>query len=677
MTPTRQIFCVGIALVLSTLAILLVDFYTELGVATGVLYVIPIALCYFIGGMRTVLWTTIAASILILAGYWISPSGSEAWKVIANRILSLFVIWMVALPCFRLLRVNDALDDANALTRLAAHQRESLIQKRRTTGNVLTDLKSERQKFIDVINELSFPPHRSDTMIQERASLQEMTLCEMIVCSREIRRLTLDYETDHDYSAGLMKFLHEHFRAPNGESELALVRLFRTRSFNELNEKAKRVALELPVKDPARTLYLALEGTYGDQEDWCRPEKSQRHFVFPYGGDEGLARSKMLMEMLRQSGVDTGARPRPSFRCYEPPKDGGYCYIPQAEGCQYIPDQERFVKRFGIKSIVGFADQIGDDIFLLVGFSKVPISDAGAELFSHLRHSTCIGLNAFYSSADTATHRIRAIERLIRSKERIVMHQDQRLRATLTRLSESNDNLVKVNSELEQFAYVASHDLRSPLRGISNTARFVMEDDGNQLSDSSQGYLDKMVGRIRRMENLLNDLLKYSRTGREEAIRERIDTRVLLTDIIDLLPIPDHLSIHLPDSMPVLDTHVTPLRQVLLNLIGNAIRHSGPDATRVDIEFHQTDDQWVITVADDGIGIAPEHQEKIFEMFRTLQNRDDTEGSGMGLAIVRKSVRHYGGDIRVESWPGNGTRFIVTWPVHHFVEDSHCELQRS
>lgn len=229
-------------------------------------------------------------------------------------------------------------------------------------------------------------------------------------------------------------------------------------------------------------------------------------------------------------------------------------------------------------------------------------------------------------------------------------------------LQHSYDQLEETNRELEQFAYVASHDLRSPLRGISQAASFIIEDEADNLSESSKGYFEKLKARIVRMQILLDDLLVYSRISRADTQLEEVDIAQLIKEVLDLLIIPEGFVINVPDKLPTFVTSVTPLRQIFLNLVGNALKHHDKNEGLITIGFTELENMYEFQVSDDGPGIEERYHEQIFEMFRTLKPRDDVEGSGMGLAIIRKLVRRYGGEITVESTPGQGSTFRFTWP---------------
>jgi PAS domain S-box-containing protein len=222
-------------------------------------------------------------------------------------------------------------------------------------------------------------------------------------------------------------------------------------------------------------------------------------------------------------------------------------------------------------------------------------------------------------------------------------------------------SLERTNKDLDDFAYIASHDLQSPLRAIAGLADWVLEDAGDRLPEEAARNLELMHGRIQRMQRLLKDLLEYSRAGRVQGEREEVDTRTLVQGIVELLDVPKKFAITIAPDMPALTTLVTPLETCLRNLISNAIKHHDrPDGT-IHIGAEDRLSCVVFSVTDDGPGIASEYHERIFGMFQTLQPRDDLDASGVGLSIIRKTAESYGGTVSVESEEGKGATFRLTW----------------
>ncbi len=229
------------------------------------------------------------------------------------------------------------------------------------------------------------------------------------------------------------------------------------------------------------------------------------------------------------------------------------------------------------------------------------------------------------------------------------------------RLAERTFELERSNKELAAFAYVASHDLRSPLRGIAQLAEWIVEDMPGGVPDEVRGHIALMRSRVARMERLLDDLLAYSRIGRVEGDVAEADVAAICREAFEMFAPPPGFRLDLDPALPTFRTLATPLTQVLHNLIGNALKHHDGEAGCVSVSARAVPGGWAIAVGDDGPGIPKEYQERIFGLFQTLKPRDAVEGSGMGLALVRKTVDIYGGRISVRS-DGRGTVFEFTWP---------------
>jgi len=246
----------------------------------------------------------------------------------------------------------------------------------------------------------------------------------------------------------------------------------------------------------------------------------------------------------------------------------------------------------------------------------------------------------------------------------------QELTTTLERrVKERTVELERSNQELDQFAYVASHDLRAPLRSIVNLAGWIAEDAADQLPAPSQEHLAKLQGRTLRMERLLDDLLTYSRVGRSDDVVEGVKTDLLLQDVIYLLAPPEGFTMTVIGELPFLLTPRVPLELVFRNLIGNAIKHHHQPTTGiVQISAQDQGDFVEFIISDNGPGIEPQYHKRIFGMFQTLRPRDDVEGSGMGLAIVKRTVEYLGGVIQIESTYGAGTTFRFLWPKQVVIE---------
>jgi len=231
----------------------------------------------------------------------------------------------------------------------------------------------------------------------------------------------------------------------------------------------------------------------------------------------------------------------------------------------------------------------------------------------------------------------------------------------LTRLSAE---LARSNQDLDQFAYVASHDLKAPLRGIANLTEWIEEDLGDNLSGESREHMQLLKGRVHRMEALIEGILTYSRAGRVQEQPVEVDVARLLAECIELLDPPATTEILIGPDMPVLVTERVPMQQVFMNLIGNAIKYNRRDGARVEITTRCEGNEHRFSVSDNGPGIEPRYRERIWQIFQTLAPRDKVEGTGIGLSVVRKIVETRGGRTWLDSEVGKGTTFHFTWPIH-------------
>ena len=225
--------------------------------------------------------------------------------------------------------------------------------------------------------------------------------------------------------------------------------------------------------------------------------------------------------------------------------------------------------------------------------------------------------------------------------------------------------MTEAYGELDQFAYVASHDLKAPLRGISNLAQWIQDDLGEQLTGESVEHMRLLQGRVRRMASLIEGILVYSRAGRNMKEPVPVDTGVLVREVIELLAAPANVTVQIADGLPTIPAERVPLQQVFLNLLGNAVKYAGavrPDAA-VQLEWRQSGEHIQFTVHDNGPGIAPEFHERVWGLFQTLEARDKVEGTGIGLSVVKKIVETRGGRVWLDSSPGQGAAFHFTWPA--------------
>ncbi|MDP0492543.1 MAG: ATP-binding protein [Verrucomicrobiota bacterium JB023] len=232
-------------------------------------------------------------------------------------------------------------------------------------------------------------------------------------------------------------------------------------------------------------------------------------------------------------------------------------------------------------------------------------------------------------------------------------------------LAATNRALEESNLELQQFAYVASHDLQTPLRAIAGYAHFLDDEYRSQLDEDGRLYLERMVAASARMKHLIDDLLAFSRVESSSRPFERVDLNQICDGVTELLEqsIIDSGGIVGRDDLPTVTGDPAQLAQLLQNLIGNALKYRGKEAPIVHVSAAEADGEMVISVSDNGIGIAPEYHERVFEIFRRLHTQEQYPGTGIGLGVCRRIVQRHHGRIWLDSEEGKGSNFHFSLPL--------------
>lgn len=282
----------------------------------------------------------------------------------------------------------------------------------------------------------------------------------------------------------------------------------------------------------------------------------------------------------------------------------------------------------------GEAVRVSDEVFLRKDGTPVPVEYASSPL---VEDGVTVGAVVTFTDITARKAAERERERLIAA-------------------------LARSNTELDQFAYVASHDLKAPLRGIANLSQWVEEDLGENVPEDVREKMNLLRGRVHRLEALIDGILQYSRAGRVRGTVERVDVGALLHESIELLAPPPEVTITVDPDMPTVTSERTPLQQVFMNLIGNAIKYNQRPGATVHVSVRDAGAFYAFSVTDNGPGIAPEYHDRIFGIFQTLESRDKVEGTGIGLSVVKKTVELRGGTVTVRSAPGEGATFTFEWP---------------
>lgn len=257
-----------------------------------------------------------------------------------------------------------------------------------------------------------------------------------------------------------------------------------------------------------------------------------------------------------------------------------------------------------------------------------------------------------------------AVEKALQEQNLILQKEISNRQHAESALLKSNQELARSNAELEQFAYVASHDLQAPLATIASYAQLLEKRYKDQLDSQASKFIGNIVHGCTRMQTLIDDLLEYSRVGRSQRPFELVDCNHAIQQTIANLQgaIRDTKAVVTYNNLPTVMGDNSQLVQLFQNLVGNAIKYRHDAAPAVHITASKQEGNWLFSISDNGIGIAMQHQERIFQIFQRLHTQREYSGTGIGLAICQKIVERHGGSIWVESEPGQGSTFHFTLP---------------
>jgi light-regulated signal transduction histidine kinase (bacteriophytochrome) len=237
---------------------------------------------------------------------------------------------------------------------------------------------------------------------------------------------------------------------------------------------------------------------------------------------------------------------------------------------------------------------------------------------------------------------------------------DEQLKRTMEELKRSN-------MELEQFAYVASHDLQEPLRMVSSFTQLLEKQYKDKLDEHALDYINYAVDGAKRMQLLINDLLSYSRVNSKGGKFEEVDLEKVLDETLSNLEltIEENQAFITRESLPKINANYRQMIQLFQNLIGNALKYRSKETPQIQISTQKEDNQWIFSVEDNGIGIDPKYADRIFMIFKRLHTNEEYEGTGIGLAITKRIIERHGGNIWVESETGKGSTFYFTIPINN------------
>ncbi len=245
-----------------------------------------------------------------------------------------------------------------------------------------------------------------------------------------------------------------------------------------------------------------------------------------------------------------------------------------------------------------------------------------------------------------------------------LIQAEQTLEENEERLTKLNAELQRSNNELEQFAYVASHDLQEPLRMVASFTQLLANRYKGKLDSDADEFIEFTIEGATRLQKLINDLLLYSRINTRSIEFERVDCEVVLENALRNLAlfIDESEAVVTHDQLPVIKADATQIEQLFQNLVGNAVKFRGEERPSVHVSSTEKSDAWVISIRDNGIGIDDQFFDKVFEVFQRLHARNEYSGTGIGLSIAKRIVERHGGKIWIESEPGKGSTFFFSIP---------------
>lgn len=250
------------------------------------------------------------------------------------------------------------------------------------------------------------------------------------------------------------------------------------------------------------------------------------------------------------------------------------------------------------------------------------------------------------------------IEEMKRNHQQIQRFNEQLEQRVEQRTAELNT----VNEELKNFAYIVSHDLKAPLRAINQLSGWIEEDYAAAFDEDGREKMALLRSRAKRMHNMIDGILQYSRIGRVRKNREEVDLNIIIQDVIEALSPPEHIKLEIQAHLPVLWGEKLRIYQVIQNLLDNAIKYNDKSQGLIQFSCQDKVTHWCFCIKDNGVGIDEAHKEKVFQLFQTLAPKDQQNSTGVGLSIIEKTVNNWGGEIWLESELGVGSQFFFTFP---------------
>lgn len=259
------------------------------------------------------------------------------------------------------------------------------------------------------------------------------------------------------------------------------------------------------------------------------------------------------------------------------------------------------------------------------------------------------------------------LEKLVQQRTAELATINEQLQQEIIQRQQSQERMAELlkevnsaNKELNDFAYVVSHDLKAPLRGISSLSDWLLTDYGDKFDDEGKELVNMLINRVRKMYSLIDGILQYSRVGSIKEEQQQINLNDVVTDVVDMLAPPENVQIEIKNILPTVYCETTRIKQIFQNLLSNSIKFMDKPQGQIIIDCTEDNSYWQLSIADNGPGIEEKYFHRIFQIFQKLSNDEGSDSTGIGLSLVKKIVEIYGGKVWVESKVGEGSTFFFT-----------------